>query len=90
MAGDAVPREGQGFRAEIRFGNAHLVLMAVHTGLGPAMAIFDAKSGKWWPQREWADDIEDAKQKAERHARAYCRAVDPRSPLPEIRWAETG
>ncbi len=87
----AFPRQGQGFRAEVKIGdNIDLVLMATHTGLGPASAIFDAKRKKWFAEREWAEDIEDAKQKAEARARKYCSAVNPKVSFPELRWTETG
>jgi hypothetical protein len=91
MATTAFPRQGQGFRAEVKIGDTiHLVLMATHVGLGPAAGIFDAKREKWFAEREWAEDIEDAKHKAEVRARKYCSAVDPKEPFTELRWAPTG
>jgi hypothetical protein len=91
MAGAAFPRQGQGFRAEVKIGDTiDLVLMAVHTGVGPAASILDAKRQKWFPERPWAEDIEDAKQKAEALARKFCKAVDPKLAFPELRWTETG
>lgn len=91
MATTAFPRQGQGFRAEVKIGdNIDLVLMATHTVVGPAAAIFDANRKKWFPEREWAEDIDDAKQKAEALARKYCKAVNPKESFPQLRWTETG
>jgi hypothetical protein len=85
------PREGQGFRAEVKLGDkVHLILVAVHTGLGPGWAIFDAGQEKWFREREWTDDIEDAKQKAESRARKYCSAVDSKLAFPAVVWTPTG
>lgn len=91
MAAIEFPREGQGFRAEVRIGDdIHLVLMATHTALGPATTIYDVKLKKWWPEREWAEDIEDAKRKAEARARLWYRYVGRKEPFPALQWAETG
>lgn len=88
MAAIVFPREGQGFRAELRIGEEHIVLLAAHSALGPASAIYDAKRKKWWSEREWAEDIEDAKQKAEGRARKWYKAVGFKEPFPELRWTE--
>jgi hypothetical protein len=91
MATPAFPRLGQGFRAEVTIGdNIHLVLMATHTGVGPAAGVFDVKRQKWFKERDWAEDIEDAKQKAEALARKHCYAVNPKESFPQLRWTETG
>jgi len=85
------PRDGQGFRAEVRIGeDIHLVLMATHSALGPAAAIYDAKLKKWWREREWSEDIEEAKQKAEARARSWYRYVGRKDPFPELVWTATG
>jgi len=85
------PRDGQGFRAEIKIGDdIHLVLMATHSALGPAATIYDAKLKKWWPERDWAEDIDDAKRRAENRARLWYRYVGRKEPLPAIEWQPTG
>jgi hypothetical protein len=91
MTTSPFPREGQGFRAEIKLGDdIYLILMATHTALGPAATIFDAKLKKWWPEREWAEDIDDAKRKAEARARQWYRYVGRKEPFPEPNWQATG
>jgi hypothetical protein len=91
MATIVFPRQGQGFRAEIRIGDdIHLVLMAIHTGLGPAAGVYDAKLKKWWRDREDAEDIEEAKRKAEARARQWYRYVGRKEPFLALQWTETG
>ena len=52
-------------RAKLKVGNDyHILLMAMHTAVGPMAAIYDVKANKWWRERQWAEDIEDAKKKA--------------------------
>jgi hypothetical protein len=58
--------------------------------LGPAAAIFDAKRKKWFAEREWAEDIEHARQKAEPLARKNCKGVNPKESFPQLRWIEYG
>jgi hypothetical protein len=73
------PRDGQGFRAEVKLGDdIHLVFMATYSALGPAATVYDAKLKKWWQAGEWAEDIEEAKQKAEAR----------RSPMVQIRRSQ--
>jgi len=84
------PREGQGFRAELKIGDDyHILLMATHTAVGPVSAIYDVKHNKWWRERHWAQDIDDAKKKAEATVRVYYRALDLRGPFPTLVWTET-
>jgi hypothetical protein len=91
MSAVTFPREGQGFRAEIKIGDdIHLVLLATHTAVGPVMGIYDAKLKKWWREREWAEDIEEAKHKAEARARRWYAAVGRKEPFPAIEWQATG
>jgi|HubBroStandDraft_6_1064221.scaffolds.fasta_scaffold243123_1 hypothetical protein len=82
-------RMGEGFCADARFGECHLRLFAVETGLGPGASVFDVKTGKSFSNREWADDMEDAKARAARMARGYHRAVGTKDPFPELVWKET-
>jgi hypothetical protein len=91
MAEIVFPREGQGFRAEVKIGDdIHLVLMATHTAVGPAVGIYDAKAKKWWREHQWAEDIDDAKAKAEATARTWYRHVGRKEPFPALQWTETG
>ncbi len=91
MSAIVFPREGQGFRAELKVGNDyHILLIAMHTAVGPMAAIYDVRTNKWWRERQWAEDIEDAKEKAENTVRVYYRALHLRDPFPALVWTETG
>ncbi len=68
-----LPKDGEGFEAEVTIGDhVHLVLRAVHTGVGPVAGVLDAKTERW-AEREYAADIDDAKAKAEAVAKAIAR-----------------
>ena len=87
----AFPRYGQGFRAEVIMGNdIHLILMATHSAFGPVASVYDAKRNKWWSQREFAEDAEDAKRKAEALFRCWYRHIGCKERLPAINWEATG
>lgn len=84
------PRDGQGFRAEVVVGDTiHWVLMATHSASGPSASLYDAKIKKW-RYREWAEDFDFAKSKAENHARKFYNAVGLKEPFPGVEWKETG
>jgi len=85
-----LPKDGEGFEAEIKIDDdVHLVLRAVHTGVGPVAGVFDAKTQKW-AQREYAADIGDAKAEAEATAKTIARHLLRRAhskkEFPPIVW----
>ncbi len=91
MADTVFPREGQGFYADAIVGDAvHLRLMATHTALGPGAGVFNVKTKKWCTNREWADDIEDAKRRAEGLARSWYKYAGRKEPFPALAWKATG
>jgi hypothetical protein len=90
MLGVVFPREGQGFQAELKIKERHhIVLMATHTTVGPMSAIYDVKTKKWWNCRQWAEDIDDAKVKAENAARNWYKYLGIRDSFPALVWTET-
>jgi hypothetical protein len=90
MAASVSPREGQGFSAEAKIGDdLHLTLMATQTAVGPVAALYDAKVKKW-RERQWAEDIDDAKAKAEAIARKWWYTLGRREPFPALNWQATG
>ncbi len=91
MADTVFPREGQGFYAEAIVDDAvHLRLIATHTALGPGAGVFNVKTKKWCTNREWADDIEDAKRRAEALARSWYKYAGRKEPFPALEWKATG
>jgi hypothetical protein len=84
-------RDGQGFRAEIRIGNdVHWVLLATHTAVGPRAFIYDAKFATKIAGPEWAENMDDAKARAEVLARKSYAAVGRKEPFPDLEWQPTG
>jgi hypothetical protein len=91
MAANVFPREGQGFRAEVKIGDdIQLVLIVAHTAVGPVVGIYEAKAKKW-RDRQWAEDIDDAKAKASATARNWWyRNIGRKEPFPPLDWQATG
>jgi hypothetical protein len=76
-------RVGQGYWAEAKSGDRHLRLFSSVTEVGKVGAVFDLDS-KGWIAREWADNLEDGKRRAERIAQLVLRT------LPPIEWRQSG
>lgn len=84
-------KEGQGFRAEAKDGDMHLILMATHTAQGPIAFVFDVKENREVTKREPAADFDDAKQKAESLARSWHKKVyRAKGQFPALEWKPTG
>jgi hypothetical protein len=83
------PRDGQGFRAEVKLPGFHVVLLTTHSAMGPGASVYDA-TNKRWAFREWVDNFEDGKAKAENYGRKFHRAVGIKEAFPALEWNETG
>ncbi len=89
MAISPFPKQGQGFRAEVKISeNMDLILM-VWYGLGYAWGIYDVKVREY-VKRESAEDFDDGKAKAEATVRMWYRYTGRKEPFPELNWQETG
>jgi hypothetical protein len=73
------PRIGEGYWADTVSGKYQLRLFSELTALGWAAVVYDANSKKFLA-REWADDLEDGKQKAEALAKKILKIV------PKLEW----
>jgi hypothetical protein len=73
------PKVGSGFWADASSGDRHLRLFSSVTELGEVGAVFDLDT-KAWLAREWADNLDDGKRRAERIA------TDVLKKLPPIEW----
>lgn len=76
-------RVGDGVWADASDKQHNLRLFSSITELGWVGAVFDL-NGKGWVAREWADDIEDGKLKAQEVAKSLL------SPVPELDWKPSG
>jgi len=79
---DVFPRIGQGFWAETKANDRHLRLFSAVTEIGEVGCVFDMQA-KAWIAREWADDLEDGKRRAEAIAKAVLKV------LPAIEWRKS-
>jgi hypothetical protein len=79
---DVFPRVGQGFWAEAKTKDRHLRLFSAVTEFGEEGCVFDMDA-KGWIAREWADDLEDGKRKAQAIAEAVLKT------LPPIEWKKS-
>ncbi len=79
---DVFPRVGQGFWAEAKTKDRHLRLFSAVTEFGEVGCVFDMDA-KAWVAREWADDLEDGKRKAQAIAEAVLKT------LPPIEWKKS-
>jgi hypothetical protein len=90
MASISFLEKSQGFQAEVKIKERHhIVLIATNTAVGPVAAIYDAKTNKWWNSRQWAEDIDDAKAKAEATARNWYKYLGATDSFPRLVWTET-
>ena len=63
----------QGVWAEVMVGSEHLRLYSEETPLGAQASVYNVNAKKWIAPSESVDDIEEGKDKAAEHARAYLR-----------------
>jgi len=75
----AFQKVGSGFWADASSGDRHLRLFSSVTELGEVGAVFDLDA-KAWLAREWADNLDDGKRRAERIATGVLKK------LPPIEW----
>jgi hypothetical protein len=76
-------KSGDGVWADANDKEHNLRLFSSVTELGWVGAVFDLK-GKVWVAREWADDIESGKFRAQEIAKAVLKNT------PELRWKPNG
>lgn len=70
------PWVGQGFWAEAKTKDRHLRLFSAVTEVGEVGCVFDMQA-KAWIAREWADDLEDGKRRAEAIAKGVLNTLPP-------------
>lgn len=75
----------EGVWAEVKVGSEHLRLFSEHSALGVHASVFNAVTKTWIAPSEAVEDIEQGKERAEQHARAYLKkAVN--LDLPPLEW----
>jgi hypothetical protein len=75
----------QGVWAEVIVGNEHLRLFSEKTPQGVQASVYNVNEKNWIAPSELVDDLEEGKDRAEAHARAYLRRV-ANAELPALTW----
>ena len=75
----------EGVWAEIIVAGEHLRLFSEHSPLGVQASVYNVGAKNWIAPSESVDDIEQGKERAEVHARAYLKKV-ANLELPRLEW----
>jgi len=78
----------QGVWAEVKVGDEHLRLFSEHNAIGVQASAYNAKEKNWIAPSEPVDDIEQGKDRAAAHARAYLRNAGNLE-LPSLDWKKS-
>jgi hypothetical protein len=78
------PVSGDGFRADVNVGQNHLRLFAEIYELGYVAVVFDMNAHRE-VARNYADNLDDGKRRAEQAAGDYLRRLDG-TVLPAVNW----
>jgi hypothetical protein len=76
-----------GVWAEVEVGGEHLRLFSEHNAQGIQASVYNVKTRTWIAPSEPVDDIEQGKDRAANHAKAYLERV-ARQELPSLQWKE--
>ena len=74
-----------GVWAEVKVGNEHLRLFSEHNAQGVQASVYNVATKSWIAPSEPVEDLEQGKERAARHARAYLK-VAANSDLPSLTW----
>jgi hypothetical protein len=74
-----------GVWAEVKIGGEHLRLFSEHNAQGVQSSVFNVTANAWIAPSEAVEDIEEGKDRAAEHARAYLRRT-ANLELPPLQW----
>ena len=78
----------QGVWAEIKVGGEHLRLFSEHNAQGVQASVYNVTAKNWVAPSEPVDDIEQGKERAEAHARAYLHKAG-HFEMPLLEWKKS-
>ena len=78
----------KGVWAEVKVGGEHLRLFSEHNAQGVQASVYNVTAKKWIAPSEPVNDIEEGKDKAAAHARAYLRNAGNLD-LPPLEWKKS-
>jgi hypothetical protein len=77
-----------GVWAEVEVGGEHLRLFSEHNAQGIQASVYNVKTRTWIAPSESVDDIEQGKDRATDHAKAYLDRVASLK-LPSLQWKDS-
>jgi hypothetical protein len=77
-----------GVWAEVKVGKEHLRLFSEHSAQGVLASVYNVTTKSWLAPSEPVEDIEQGKERAAAHARAYLKHT-AHSELPPLTWKES-
>ncbi len=77
-----------GVWAEVKVDNEHLRLFSEHSPQGVHASVYNVTTKSWLAPSEPVEDIEQGKERAAQHARAYLKRA-AHSELPPLTWKES-
>ena len=78
----------EGVWAEVKVGSEHLRLFSEHNAQGVQSSVYNAATKQWIAPSEPVDDIQQGKERAEAHARAYLQKA-ANLELPPLDWKKS-
>jgi hypothetical protein len=78
----------EGVWAEVKIGGEHLRLFSEHNAQGVQSSVYSVTANAWIAPSEAVDDIEEGKDRAAAHARAYLQRI-ANLELPPLQWKES-
>lgn len=78
----------KGVWAEVKVGDHHLRLFSEHNAQGVQASVYNVTAKNWIAPSEPVDDIEQGKDKAAAHARAYLQKA-ANLELPPLEWKKS-
>jgi hypothetical protein len=78
----------KGVWAEVKVGGEHLRLFSEHNAQGVQASVYNVTAKKWIAPSEPVNDIEEGKDKAAAHARAYLHKAGNLE-LPPLEWKKS-
>jgi hypothetical protein len=83
-----VPMLTEGVWAEVKVDGEHLRLFSEHNAQGVQASVYNVNAKAWIAPSESVDDIEQGKDRAAEHARAYLKRTANLA-LPPLNWKKS-
>lgn len=78
----------EGVWAEVHLGNEHLRLFSEHSAQGVQASVYNVNAKNWIAPSEPVDNIEQGKERATQHAKAYLKDGSNLE-LPPLEWKKS-